>query len=186
MHIHGLAGKRRWIDNYGKITWATIKMEPDLYKKLALPGEKFDGFGAAIELRDLEDALRKDIKIRVNETIMERARNVLRVMEYLLMDNGYLKNQPLSKEARRKAEQAAEKAYQTAKACVLQHLKEGHDASGPAISSPANSRKPSLAGTRSSSSRSAASPVRRGSWSAASSSSASRGSRNSSLYLLSA
>jgi hypothetical protein len=186
MHVHGLAGKRKWIDNYGKIMWATIKMEPNLYKELALPGEQFDGFGAAVELRDLESALRADVKIRVNETIMDRARNVLRVMEYLMKDNVHLKNQPLSKEAREQAEIAAEKAYQTAKASVLRHLREGHGTSGSPAASPSTSRKTSLSGGQASESSSGSAPSRRSSRSNASSSQSSLRLRKSSFSSLSA
>lgn len=189
MHIHALAGNRKWIDNYGKIMWATIKMEPNLYKELALPGENFDGFGAAVELRDLEDALRKDIKIRVNENIMDRARNVLRIMEYMMKDSDLLKNQPLSKKARAQAEAAVEQAYQTAKTSVLRHLREGHGVAGPAPSAPSTSSKPSIPGRQPS--MQARSPSidggnristsRRSSRSIASSSKASRQSRNNSM-----
>jgi hypothetical protein len=165
--------------------WATIKMEPKLYKELALPGEQFEGFGAAIELRDLETALRADVKIRVNETLMDRARNILRVMEYLMKDNVHLKNQPLSKGAREQAEIAAEKAYQTAKASVFRHLREGHGATGSSATSPSTSRKTSLSSGQASKSSARSAPSRRSSRSNASSSHPSLHPCNSSFSSLS-
>lgn len=91
----------------------TLKLNPRLHIILALPGEKFEGWGASVSLDDVLWSLRKDVRLRVDPKIMKRANRVLWCMERILAERGGLTNEK------------AERAFVEARRDVLAHAVSG-------------------------------------------------------------